>query len=464
MIKTSSERFARPDVGVTAGISADDAQRLLGSLFADAATAYALLDPDFGYLQVNEAFARARGKSVDYFPGKDHFDLHPSDAKPLFEKARDARQKCSFKARPLPPAGSSGAGTTYWDGTVHPVLGPESAVEALFLMETEVSDKVREQHLLFKSSRILAAIAHAQDLDPGDADREELLDQLLAEVISLTESEYGLVGELHRSTARGPCLRIQTVLDFTPRGDGPAFGVNDIPGFLELRDPNSLLSEVMTTGRPVAVNDPAGESRDSGLPDGHPSLRAFLGLPLMSGKKASGVICVANSPEGYDSTLAEFLRPLLRTYLSLMRSLAVERQRSEALTTLQESEYLIRDLAVPAVENEHEELIELINECYEQMHGAVDPTEVRRLIEQTYSEVAEHFQHEEQLMRSAAYPDYRAHKESHDRLLTTLRGNIDRFAEDPDHDVHILQRTLAEWFGRHFSTHDLRLNRHFAGK
>lgn len=60
-----------------------------------------------------------------------------------------------------------------------------------------------------------------------------------------------------------------------------------------------------------------------------------------------------------------------------------------------------------------------------------------------YSATAEHFLHEEQLMQSTAYPKHEAHKKNHDGLLTTLRDKIDRFVRDPDHDVHILQRSLA---------------------
>jgi len=61
-------------------------------------------------------------------------------------------------------------------------------VEALILAETEVTKRVRTEQALFKSSRILAAINHAQDLHNPYAESEEILDTLLAEVIDLVVS------------------------------------------------------------------------------------------------------------------------------------------------------------------------------------------------------------------------------------------------------------------------------------
>jgi hemerythrin len=150
--------------------------------------------------------------------------------------------------------------------------------------------------------------------------------------------------------------------------------------------------------------------------------------------------------------------------MQLILSNATYLESCETLSALDQSESLIRDLPTSAVENEHRELIDLINECYEEMLGDVDAEVVRQLIDKIYSAVAEHFLHEEELMQSTAYPEYEAHKKNHDGLLTTLRDKIDRFVKDPDHDVSDLRRSLANWFGRHFSTFDNDLQNYFLAK
>jgi hemerythrin len=64
-------------------------------------------------------------------------------------------------------------------------------------------------------------------------------------------------------------------------------------------------------------------------------------------------------------------------------------------------------------------------------------------------------------MQSSSYPGYEAHKKNHDRFLASFRGSIDHFFEEPDHDVHVLQKMLVNWFGRHWSTFDLDMHNYY---
>ena len=422
---------------------------------------FALLDLDFNFITVNRAYAQAHGQAEDFFPGKQHFDLYPSDAQQILEKVRASKKPSRITAHPVVADDHPKQDTTFWDWTVDPVLNQENEVEALVLAETEVTRRVRTEQAFYKSSRILTAINHAQDLHNPYAEPGEILDTLLAEVIDLTESEYGFIGEVLHSAEGQAYLKIQTIINFTQNNETRAFSVVQKPAHLDLTNPDSLFGEVINRGEAVMTNDPASDPRRSGLPEHHPDLNAFLGIPLYAGDKLTGAIGVANSADGYDETLVEFLQPLLKCFLQLVHSNTVDRERLEALTSLEQGEYMIRDMAIPAVEHEHDELIELINDCYEEMNGEINIATIKRLFETTYSAVTEHFLHEEELMRSVTYPEYEAHKKNHDRLLTTLRANIDHFVEDPDHDVHILQRMLANWFGQHFSSFDLRLHNHF---
>jgi hemerythrin-like metal-binding protein len=431
-------------------------------LLRDTYTGYAFLDADFNFIIVNKAYAQAHDQPEDFFPGKNHFDLYPSDAQQVFEKTLESRKVSRITAHPVVPSGQTEQNTSFWDWIINPVLNQENEVEALILAETEVTKRVRTEQALFRSSRILAAINHAQDLHNPYAEPEEILDTLLAEVIDLTESEYGFVGEIIDNADGHSYMEIQTILNFSRNDETPALSVSQEPVYLDLTNKDTLIGEMINSGEAVIMNDLANEPRSSGLPEGHPALNAFLAIPFGAGEKLAGAIGVANCADGYDKSLAEFLQPLLKCYAQLIHSNITHGESREAQISLEQSEYMVRDLAIPAVENEHSELIDMINECYDEMDGEVDAETIKQLLEKIYSAVAEHFLHEEQLMWNTTYPEYEAHKRNHEKLLVTLRGNIDRFVEDPGHDVHILQRTLANWFGRHFSTFDLRLNKHLS--
>jgi hemerythrin-like metal-binding protein len=374
----------------------------------------------------------------------------------------ESRKPSRITAYPLIPAGQPERKTNYWDLTVEPILNQKNEVEGLILAETEVTRRVRTEQAFYKSSKILTAIERALELHNPQAETGETLGTLLAEVIDLTESEYGFIGEVLNNADGRPYLKIGTILNFTQDNESPSLPVTQEPVHLNLSNPDSLPGRVIYGDEAVIDNHPANEPGSSGIPEGHPVLNAFLGLPLGTNEKLTGMIGLANCVDGYDSTLVEFLQPLLKCYLRLIDSSVTYREKHEALTSLEDSESLIRELAVPTVENEHNALTELINECYEEMDKATDTAEIRQLVDKSYFAISEHFLSEESLMQSISYPGYDAHKNSHDRFRAAFRSGIDHLFECSDHDVHALQKMLVNWFGRHWSTFDLDLSKYYS--
>jgi hemerythrin len=119
-------------------------------------------------------------------------------------------------------------------------------------------------------------------------------------------------------------------------------------------------------------------------------------------------------------------------------------------------------LSIPSVDLEHREMISLINRCYERMGEDADAEAIEQFLGEIHSSIAAHFALEEQTMRRAAYPEYEAHKEDHEDLLDDIRDMMDRFLDDPDSGMVMLQERLSDWFGHHFSTFDARLHDHFS--
>lgn len=115
-------------------------------------------------------------------------------------------------------------------------------------------------------------------------------------------------------------------------------------------------------------------------------------------------------------------------------------------------------LAIPSVDLEHREMINLINECYEQLGENRDPGAIEEFLGEIYSQISAHFALEELAMRKAGFAEYADHKADHERLLDEIRDLMDVFYDDADEGTRQLQVRLADWFGRHFSTFDSRLH------
>ncbi len=116
-------------------------------------------------------------------------------------------------------------------------------------------------------------------------------------------------------------------------------------------------------------------------------------------------------------------------------------------------EYSVGDESMDA---EHQEMIDLINEIYEQLGS--DPDQVEQCLGDIFSTVSMHFALEERLMRKSNYAEYQAHKDDHEELLDQIRDLMDDFAADSSSGAVRLEKSLSDWFASHFSTFDARLH------
>lgn len=115
-------------------------------------------------------------------------------------------------------------------------------------------------------------------------------------------------------------------------------------------------------------------------------------------------------------------------------------------------------VGVESVDYEHQELIRLINEIYDEMKTRSDTDSLEQFVGDVHFAISAHFALEERLMREAEYPEYEAHKEDHEELLDRLRGFMDLLVDDPEEGFLSLKASLSDWFERHFATFDARLH------
>jgi PAS domain S-box-containing protein len=73
---------------------------------------------------------------------------------------------------------------------------------------------------------------------------------------------------------------------------------------------HGLYGLVLVEGKSLIVNDPSSHPESIGVPEGHPSLNAFLGVPLMREGTTIGIIAVANREGGYSTEQQEALESL----------------------------------------------------------------------------------------------------------------------------------------------------------
>lgn len=115
-------------------------------------------------------------------------------------------------------------------------------------------------------------------------------------------------------------------------------------------------------------------------------------------------------------------------------------------------------VGVESVDFEHQELINLINEIYEEMKVRNDADSLEQFLGDVHFAISAHFALEERLMRESDYFEYEAHKEDHEELLDQLRDLMDMLVREPEKGLEMMKERLSDWFERHFATFDARLH------
>ena len=109
------------------------------------------------------------------------------------------------------------------------------------------------------------------------------------------------------------------------------------------------------------------------------------------------------------------------------------------------------------LDDEHRDLIEIANRLYQQIRSGRYQTTVIDALEALHTSAADHFAHEEEMMRNQHYAAYEEHRADHRRLLAEVTAMIHQ-CEDGVDDDEALAKWLYEWFCNHFKTHDAPLH------
>ncbi|EXI68373.1 MAG: Sensor protein ZraS [Candidatus Accumulibacter adjunctus] len=206
----------------------------------------------------------------------------------------------------------------------------------------DVTERERSTSSLRASHALLDAISRTQTLYITSADPQVVFDGMLSALLTMTESEYGFIGEVLRENDGTPYLKTQAISNVAWDEASRAVYAANAPAAMEFRKLDTLFGAVMTTERPVLANDPANDPRGAGVPPGHPALDAFMGLPLFRGNELVGMVGVANRKAGYDEEMVARLQPFLQTCASVTQAMQEAQQRRLFSDALRESEARLR--------------------------------------------------------------------------------------------------------------------------
>ncbi|MBL0209780.1 MAG: PAS domain S-box protein [Holophagaceae bacterium] len=146
--------------------------KLAETIFNHSLSCLVVLDRNFNFVRVNEAYARGTRKESGELIGRNHFELYPSDAQAIFEEVVREKHPFTTFTRAFVYPDQPERGTTYWDWTLVPILDSQGEVEYLVFSLNEVTERKRAEEVqrataLYMRSLIEASLDPLLTISPG---------------------------------------------------------------------------------------------------------------------------------------------------------------------------------------------------------------------------------------------------------------------------------------------------------
>jgi PAS domain S-box-containing protein len=168
-----------------------------------------------------------------------------------------------------------------------------------------------------KFEGILQAVTNLHE-NFSSVDKKSLFLELLKYFLQYSGSEYGFVGDVLFDEKLNPYLKTIALTDISWNEETKAlFQIHERQG-LEFRNLKTIFGHTLVNSVLTISNDPKNDPRSGGLAHGHPPLRAFMGIPIIFGKKMIAMVGLANKKGGYSFSCYQELLPLISTCSSLI--------------------------------------------------------------------------------------------------------------------------------------------------
>lgn len=130
----------------------------------------------------------------------------------------------------------------------------------------DITDRVRDRAMLDRSNLLLSGVSRAQTRVIQGEHITDVCGELLSTLIDATQSEYGFLGGIGHDPDGTPYLRTHAITNIAWDDETRALYQKNVRTGLRFDKMDTLIGEVIRTGKAVVANDGSNDSRGGGLP------------------------------------------------------------------------------------------------------------------------------------------------------------------------------------------------------
>jgi PAS domain S-box-containing protein len=153
---------------------------------------------------------------------------------------------------------------------------------------------------------------------------EEVAQTCLGVAEELTASKFGFICEVNHAG------RMDTIAVSDPGWDACRIPKTTAVVMLDDLEIHGIRGKVIKDERPLVCNDPASHPAWAGIPEGHPAITSFLGVPLKHAERTIGMIGLGNTESGYDPADQQAIEAISVSFVEALKRKRAERVTQEA--------------------------------------------------------------------------------------------------------------------------------------
>jgi PAS domain S-box-containing protein len=185
---------------------------------------------------------------------------------------------------------------------------------------TDISKEMEISEQLQETNNFLDIMSSAQNLYIRTNSAYQSLTFLLENLIRITQSSFGFIGEIIIDEVGEPYLKSHATSNIAWNAETLDLYQKNVATGMEFRNTDTIFGKVVKTGKLYISNSPSTDPNASGTPPGHPELTCFAGIPIYNGNKLIGMIGLANKKGGYHASQFNSLQPVLSTTAAILEA------------------------------------------------------------------------------------------------------------------------------------------------
>lgn len=313
---------------------ARERQAELEAIYHSVPIGLCVLDNQLRFIRINENMAEMNGASIEDHIGHSVHDMLPD----IGEQAEQAMKRILETGEPLLSfeiGGETAAypgETRYWLEKWLPLKNEQGKIIGISVVAEEVTNRKRADEAMQHQNAVTKGINRILNEGLTYETEEEWGKTCLDVARELTQSEIGFIGEvnrqgrLHNIAVIGPAWELCQLPDGTVHTDPPKDLVID-----------GIFGQVLHNSKSVFTNNPKSYPTRIVLPEAHPPLQSFIGIPLIHNGNTIGMVGLGNKEKGYSNEDVETLEALTQAMVLVLMhrraewSLALSKEKYRTL-------------------------------------------------------------------------------------------------------------------------------------